>query len=228
MARTVKRRPPERVNGAETAATVAVWLETAAVLVVVAAPSIARVACWVVWGGDYLEYDKRFRDVQTATSRSFTIGVLESFFSHLRWVPIILFLMWRSGDTWARFGLVRPRWKKDILLGVGLSLILAVTGYVVQNVIRQRPSVPLGPLFPCRGPRRPHSPLPRVCLCDRLLGGTREPRLPHSTIRDADRRYRGRAWYLVSSSLVSCTSTKGLAALSIRTCRLAFGAADSA
>jgi membrane protease YdiL (CAAX protease family) len=45
----------------------------------------------------------------------------------LRVAPAVLFVMWRSGDGWAEFGLTRPRPVRDALLG-GLTLLLAWAG----------------------------------------------------------------------------------------------------
>jgi membrane protease YdiL (CAAX protease family) len=42
--------------------------------------------------------------------------------------------MWRSGEGWARFGLVKIKWEKDILIGIGLAVIVAVTDYLVSAV----------------------------------------------------------------------------------------------
>jgi membrane protease YdiL (CAAX protease family) len=132
MTRTCKRneRKPTDVTG--TATTLVTWVETSVVLLLFAVPTLARVACWSVWGSNYLDYDKRIGDIESLDPLGFSIDLLNSFFLHLRFVPILLFVMWRSGDGWSRFGLVKPRWARDIIIGVGLSIIIAVADYIVR------------------------------------------------------------------------------------------------
>jgi membrane protease YdiL (CAAX protease family) len=134
MARTRKRNAPTQAKIAATATTYVTLVETSVVLLLIAAPTLARVACWSVWGGDYLDYDKHLDDLQFRTRLGFSIHLFNSFFVFLRGVPILLFVMWRSGDGWARFGLVKLRWERDILIGISLSFIIVITNFIIRAV----------------------------------------------------------------------------------------------
>ena len=102
------------------------WIETGVVLAWLAAPTLAWVACWLFWGSDYLQLNRQILHLEDRTSTTFAIGSMESLFSSLRLIPIVLFIMWRSGDKWSRFGLVKPKLAKDILIGMGLLLMIGV------------------------------------------------------------------------------------------------------
>jgi len=112
------------------------WIETGVILLLIAAPVFSWIVFWLLWGSDYLQLDKQISHLGLGTSTAFAINNIESIFRSLRLVPVVLFIMWRSGDEWSRFGLVKPKMEKDILIGLGLLLIIGVihaTHWVIES-----------------------------------------------------------------------------------------------
>jgi membrane protease YdiL (CAAX protease family) len=126
VSRNSKQELSRQANPVGNARRLTLWFETSAVLLLIAGSILSRVLCWVLWGSAYLQYDKRFFDLQTQTPTTYGIKLFESMIGNLGLIPIVLFIIWRSGDTWSRFGLVKPKWKNDILIGLGLFLIVTV------------------------------------------------------------------------------------------------------
>jgi membrane protease YdiL (CAAX protease family) len=65
--------------------------------------------------------------------------LLERMFTRLAFVPIVLLVMWRSGKSWASYGLVKPEFAKDILIGLGLWITIALFGSFVDVAFAIRP-----------------------------------------------------------------------------------------
>ena len=55
---------------------------------------------------------------------AFDTNLIESTFLKLRYVPLIGIPMWRSRYGWSYFGLVKPKYISDIIIGLGLWLII--------------------------------------------------------------------------------------------------------
>jgi membrane protease YdiL (CAAX protease family) len=159
MVRNQKRSSSTRNALAATTRTLDVWLETSAVLFLLATPVILRVACWLIWGNEYLEHNKRLDDLELGTSFGLTLHCFEMVFWHLQWVPLLLFVMWRSGVGWARFGLVKPKWGKDILIGLGIWVTQVVVWHVLRESWRQHHLSLLDQFLPAA------SPTGKILLC---------------------------------------------------------------
>jgi membrane protease YdiL (CAAX protease family) len=79
----------------------------------------------LVWGREYQELAQQKRDAEFKTATAYGTTLVQSMVAQLRLVPVVLFVMWRSGKGWACFGLVKPKIGKDILIGLGLWLLIA-------------------------------------------------------------------------------------------------------
>ena len=103
----------------------ATWFEIGAVLALMLAPSVASLSSSLFWGSAYrrIEQGREIEKVQTAAA--FDATTFDSLIVRLRYVPILLFIIWRSGAGWSRFGLVKPDLAKDLLIGIGLWLVVA-------------------------------------------------------------------------------------------------------
>jgi membrane protease YdiL (CAAX protease family) len=107
----------------------AAWFEIVAVLLLTCAPAITTLGSSLFWGSNTpraARAAERRQRTETRTATSYDSGLFTSITSHLRYVPILLFVMWRSCEGWSRFGLVRPRFRKDVL--IGLVVWVAVAG----------------------------------------------------------------------------------------------------
>ena len=134
MSGSSDRKNAAQESSAKAGNTPAVWLEMGVVLLFIAAPAIAYLGSWLLWGDEYVKFDKQFQSLEYRTSLGFTSHLFESLFLKLRFVPVLLFIIWRSGDDWPRFGLVKPQWHKDIAIGFGLWLVVAVVQNLVSTV----------------------------------------------------------------------------------------------
>jgi membrane protease YdiL (CAAX protease family) len=107
------------------------WLEIGAIVLLTCAPTLSSVGCSLFWGSEYqkLAEQRRRDDYRTATA--FDSHRFESMVVRLRFVPVVLFVMWRSGEGWSRFGLVKPKVRKDILIGLGLWLVVATFNAII-------------------------------------------------------------------------------------------------
>lgn len=61
---------------------------------------------------------------------------LAGVFQLLAWGALGLYLLWRSGSGPARIGLARPRWRPDVLGGLGLAALIGVPGLALYQVAR--------------------------------------------------------------------------------------------
>lgn len=52
------------------------------------------------------------------------------------WGALALYLLWRGGDGPARIGLGRIRWRRDLLGGIGLALLIGVPGLALYQIAR--------------------------------------------------------------------------------------------
>jgi membrane protease YdiL (CAAX protease family) len=80
----------------------------------------------LLWDGEYQRYQYEERRAEFQSLLAYNVMSFHDIFLHLRYVPVILFLMWRSRDGWARFGFVRPRFFKDIAIAFALALAILV------------------------------------------------------------------------------------------------------
>ena len=92
-------------------------------------------------------------DAEHKAATEFETARFDSMVKHLRLVPVILVVMWRSGAGWARFGLVKPRLLQDVLIGVGLWLVVATfKSLIALHFDRHNPWLGLDPaLLPWHG-----------------------------------------------------------------------------
>jgi membrane protease YdiL (CAAX protease family) len=101
-------------------------LELAVVLVIMTAPTLGSWGCDLLWDGEYQRYQYEERRAEFQSLLAYNVMSFHDIFLHLRYVPVILFLMWRSRDGWASFGFVRPRFFKDIAIAFALALAILV------------------------------------------------------------------------------------------------------
>lgn len=76
---------------------------------------------------------------KTALNFSYFYGLFLSFQD----CALVLYLIWRSGEPWSRFGLSRPRWILDIVLGLSIWMVDKVVHSMIQSAF--------GPLGLSRG-----------------------------------------------------------------------------
>lgn len=57
-------------------------------------------------------------------------------FQLLAWGALGVYLLWRSGFGPSRIGLARPRWRPDVLGGVGLAALIGLPGLALYQVAR--------------------------------------------------------------------------------------------
>jgi hypothetical protein len=124
----------------------AIWFEIGAVLFLICAPQLGDLGCRLIWGEEYRQLVNKGLVPSSQTPTTYDTHLFESTFHILRYIPIVLFVIWRSGCDWSKFGLVRPRWGKDILIGVSLSLIIASVECFVHVVTNGQ--YPLPDFFP--------------------------------------------------------------------------------
>ncbi|MBB2993278.1 membrane protease YdiL (CAAX protease family) [Mycolicibacterium iranicum] len=61
---------------------------------------------------------------------------LAGLFQLISWGALALYLLWRGGDGPARIGLPRIRWRREMLGGVGLALLIGVPGLALYQIAR--------------------------------------------------------------------------------------------
>ena len=61
---------------------------------------------------------------------------LAGLFQLLAWGGLALYLLWRAGDSPARIGLARFRWRTDFLGGLGLALMIGIPGLALYQLAR--------------------------------------------------------------------------------------------
>jgi membrane protease YdiL (CAAX protease family) len=61
---------------------------------------------------------------------------LAGVFQLLAWGALGVYLLWRSGFGPAAIGLARPRWRADVLGGVGLAALIGLPGLALYQVAR--------------------------------------------------------------------------------------------
>ena len=110
----------------------ATWLEIGAVIVLICAPTLSSLGRSLFWGSEkavphrhHVLHDVPEHHAEHQTAAEYDASLFDSMVLRLRFVPIVLFVMWRSGKGWASFGLVKPKIVKDILLALGLWLAVA-------------------------------------------------------------------------------------------------------
>jgi membrane protease YdiL (CAAX protease family) len=109
--------------------------EMAAVILVMVAPSMASWGCNLLWDGEYQQYRLNQRKAEYQSSLTYNVASFNDTFLHLRYVPVILFVMWRSGDGWDRFGFVRPKLRKDVLIGIALAFVIIFVDESVYSLL---------------------------------------------------------------------------------------------
>ena len=125
----------------------ATWLEIAAIVLLSCGPTLSTLGCSWFWGGEYQKSAQQRRDAQRKTATAFETMRFASLVQHLQLVPVVLFVMWRSGEGWSRFGLGKPKVGRDILIGLGLWLIATSLVSVIDLVAFKIP-VPEHRLYP--------------------------------------------------------------------------------
>jgi membrane protease YdiL (CAAX protease family) len=116
----------------------ATWLEIGVVVLLICAPTLASLGCSLFWGSDYQKLVQQRRRAEFRTATAFETFRFGSMVIDLRSVALVLFVMWRSGERWSRFGLVKPKLGKDILLGLGLWLVVAVARWLLGLALNAR------------------------------------------------------------------------------------------
>ena len=86
------------------------WIETAVVILVYVATSFYAAIAALIWPQDH-------------TSRSLLQGSISFLVIDSAAIGLVLYVIWRSGEPWSAFGLVRPRWIVDFFLGVAIWAI---------------------------------------------------------------------------------------------------------
>ncbi|MCX7426031.1 MAG: CPBP family intramembrane metalloprotease [Planctomycetia bacterium] len=109
---------------ARTAGRRAMAFEMAAVLCLIAALPLGYAVCRLSWGDEYRQLCDQRSYLGYYTPVGFDSNEVQRTFYTLQCIPIILFVMWRSGDGWSHFGIVKPAYEKDIAIGLGLSLAI--------------------------------------------------------------------------------------------------------
>ena len=109
-------------------------------------PTISSLGCSLIWGSEYQKLAQEWRKAEYKTATAFETSSFESMVLRLRFVPVVLFVMWRSGEGWSRFGLVKPMVGKDILIGLGLWLVVTTSDSLIGLVFHRH--VPEGQLYP--------------------------------------------------------------------------------
>jgi membrane protease YdiL (CAAX protease family) len=150
-----------------------IWIEVGAVLVLVGGSSLATAACRLFWPDHFQWLDRRLDEAEFRNWVAFAIGSLQQMVYAIQFVPIMLFIIWRSGEPWSRFGLVRPAWEKDILLGLALYLVVALLRVVIRAPWSELHRTPLY-FLPASTPA-PRLPLLLASCCavgfsDELIG----------------------------------------------------------
>jgi len=97
----------------------AMRLEVGAVVFLLCAPALASLGSRLIWGSAYPE------QAGYRTAAAFETMVFERTLISLRYVPLILFVIWRSGEGWSRFGIVKIELGKDVWIGLGLWIVVA-------------------------------------------------------------------------------------------------------
>ena len=114
------------------------WLEIGAMLFLFCAAHLGGLGCRLFWGEEYQQLVKRQLHSVYRTAMAFDTNLIESTFLKLRYVPLIVFLMWRSRYGWSYFGLVKPKYISDIIIGLGLWLIIMMLDCSVCVVANTR------------------------------------------------------------------------------------------
>ncbi len=158
----------------------ALWIETGAVLLLVAAPTLGSITCWMFWGSEYVQFNKQIIRLTDRTQTAFAISHTESIFSYLRLAPVVLYIMWRSGNDWSQFGFVKPRLGRDILIGVGLMLMVGLLQEASWVVEAPFSSLEVVEFVAGGGAPGLRSVAPREQLRDRFFRGVDYAWIPHS------------------------------------------------
>jgi membrane protease YdiL (CAAX protease family) len=98
------------------------------------------------WGGENLKSAPHRHRAEHQTAAEYDTTLFESIVTRLRFVPVVLVVMWRSGAGWASFGLVKPSLGKDILIGLGLWLLVATCDALIALAFNR--SHPWGGFYP--------------------------------------------------------------------------------
>ncbi len=113
---------------------VTTWLEIGAVVLLFCAPTLSSLGRSLFWSGENPTTARQRRQAEHETAAAFERRLFDSSVLHLRFVPVVLLVMWRSGQGFARFGLVKPRLMKDILIGLCLWLAVTCLSAVIAHI----------------------------------------------------------------------------------------------
>lgn len=142
---------PTKASSPRRSAAIATWLEIGAVVLAICASTLASLGCSLFLGNEYQKLAAQRRHAYYQTATAFETMLLERMFIRLQFVPIVLFVMWRSGEGWSRFGLVKPKIAKDILIGLGLWLAAVAFQSLIGLVAFKIPA-PERPFYPVAVP----------------------------------------------------------------------------
>jgi membrane protease YdiL (CAAX protease family) len=133
-----KRADAKTADAGRTADRRAVWFEVAAIVALICVPEISAIASYMLWGPDYRKLERGAMTAESHSLTAFNAIAFDSMISRLRFVPIVLFVMWRSGRGWAEFGLVRPKFVRDLLLGLAFWLLTATLSALIEVAYGRR------------------------------------------------------------------------------------------
>jgi membrane protease YdiL (CAAX protease family) len=127
------------------------WFEIGAIVLLMCASTLSSLGCSLLLGSEYQKVAEQRRHAYYKTAAAFESMLLERMFVRLAFVPVVLFVMWRSGEGWSRFGLVKPKVGKDILIGLGLWLAVVAFQSLIALVAFNIPA-PQRPFYPVAVP----------------------------------------------------------------------------
>jgi CAAX protease family protein len=112
---TAVRLPPDSASVGR------LWLEVLAVLAFAWLPDVFNAVASLCWP-------------ELSVPRSSAYAHLALVMRSIQVSAPVLYIIWRSGDPWSYFGLMRPAWAVDPLLGLGIFLIGAFIDEVNSGV----------------------------------------------------------------------------------------------
>ncbi len=128
--------PSTRRQRATKATGRATWFEIGAIgaiVLLICTPTLSSLGCSLLWGSEYRTLAQQRRDAEYKTATAFETMLVQSMGHQFGLVPVVLFVMWQSGKGWACFGLGRPKVGKDILIGLGLWLVVAIFDLLIRS-----------------------------------------------------------------------------------------------
>jgi membrane protease YdiL (CAAX protease family) len=113
-------------------------LEIGVVIFIIAAPSLASWGCNLFWDGEYQKFANNEQKAEYQSTLAYNVASFKDIILHLRYIPVILFFMWKSGEGWAHYGIVKPRLHKDVIIGIGLAFIIIFKNEIFNSLFDSR------------------------------------------------------------------------------------------